>query len=64
LLDEGFVTNETEEGAMKSQLAFKSQEGKTVILKFYDSLLANWPLPNDNELKRLSMPTGYDIIKT
>jgi pimeloyl-ACP methyl ester carboxylesterase len=32
---------------MKTQLAFKSQEGKTAILNFYDALLENWPLPNE-----------------
>ncbi|TCL61457.1 pimeloyl-ACP methyl ester carboxylesterase [Hydrogenispora ethanolica] len=32
---------------MKTKLAFKSQEGKTAILKSYDSLLENWPLPNE-----------------
>jgi pimeloyl-ACP methyl ester carboxylesterase len=36
-----------EDRAMKTKLAFKSQEGKTAILKFYDSLLENWPLPNE-----------------
>lgn len=32
---------------MKTKLAFKSQAGKTAVLKFYDSLLEHWPLPNE-----------------
>lgn len=32
---------------MKNNLAYKSQAGKTAVLKFYDSLLENWPLPNE-----------------
>ncbi len=32
---------------MKTKVAFKSQEGKTAVLKFYDSFLENWPSPNE-----------------
>ncbi len=32
---------------MKTKVAFKSQEGKTAVLKFYDSFLKKWPLPNE-----------------
>jgi pimeloyl-ACP methyl ester carboxylesterase len=32
---------------MKTNLAFKSQEGKTAIIKFYDSLLEIWSAPNE-----------------
>jgi pimeloyl-ACP methyl ester carboxylesterase len=32
---------------MKTKLAFKSQEGKAVVIKLYDSLLENWILPNE-----------------
>jgi hypothetical protein len=31
---------------MKTQLAYKSEEGKKAIIELYDSLLENWPLPN------------------
>lgn len=32
---------------MQTKRAFKSQEGKAAVLKFYDSLLEEWPLPNE-----------------
>lgn len=32
---------------MQTKLAFKSQEGKAAVLKFYDSLLEEWPLSNE-----------------
>lgn len=32
---------------MQTKLAFKSQEGKAAVLKFYDSLLEQWPVPNE-----------------
>jgi pimeloyl-ACP methyl ester carboxylesterase len=32
---------------MKTKLAFKSQEGKTTVVKFYDALLEHWPIPNE-----------------
>ncbi|KUG05154.1 carboxylesterase na [hydrocarbon metagenome] len=32
---------------MKPRLAFNSEEGKSAILSLYDSLLENWPLPNE-----------------
>lgn len=32
---------------METKLAFKSQEGKTEVLKSYDSLLENWIIPNE-----------------
>lgn len=32
---------------MKTKLAFKSQKGKSEILKIYDSLLEHWCSPNE-----------------
>lgn len=32
---------------MEAKLAFKSREGKDTVLKFYDSLLEQWPMPNE-----------------
>ncbi len=32
---------------MKAKLAFKSQEGKRAVLKAYESLLEQWPSPNE-----------------
>lgn len=32
---------------MKTKLAFKSQEGKAAVLKFYDSMLEHWISPNE-----------------
>lgn len=32
---------------MQTKLAFKFQEGKTAVTKFYDLLLENWPEPNE-----------------
>lgn len=38
-----------------SRFAFKSQTGKNVVLKLYDSLLERWPMPNE----KLYVDTRY-----
>lgn len=40
---------------MQTKLAFKSREGKAAVLKFYDSLLEQWPVPNE----KLYVDTRY-----
>ena len=32
---------------MKTKLAFKNQEGKNAVIKFYDSFLERWPAPHE-----------------
>jgi hypothetical protein len=43
---------------METKLAFKSQEGKQEVLKFYDSLLDRWPV---RKINYLSIPR-YEYI--
>lgn len=40
---------------MQTKPAFKSREGKAAVLKFYDSLLEQWPVPNE----KLYVDTRY-----